>query len=705
MKTKIGNPLACAMAAAMAGFLFAPPAATPQPNGTKSVWDDHPVNEWVKQSPKGGKPAPNFGWEGSGAYDPVSKLWIHQGGHDGVPQGFALFTYNLETGDWRQRFPNTSPPGACCVDGGNVFDVANGRFVRFPGASLGHGYQWSRSVKLKSSHVWLYDPAGNTWTNMRPPPYRFFANKEGLGSLNPGAAYDPVHELALSFGGQGNQGDMNNLFAYDAYANRLHPLTATNRPSPRDGMGLTYDPDTNGLITFGSQYASDEKTWIYRYETGAWQGHDLEPHPPGKKLGTYSTIPRMAYDTANRMVLCLTWDTKTNEHQTWTLDAAKMQWRKMDPKVEPAPSMSRSRNLSYIEEHNVFVLELSSKEAKGNGPQIWTYRYDKAPANKRTAAPADVQVVTHKDSATLSWKANAAPVKEYRIYRSQPEKPWQTKFERVGTTAGTTLQDVKLPAGKNYHYQVRAVGMDDAEGPPSFQARTQPRVALKPLVSVLGEGKVEVAWGKHPAADIIGYNVYRGTAIARAVKKGTSGAWKDNDPEYAEPVVVEVKDLVDVKKLNDQPLLDLKFFDGQATFKAEPAKADEYNYHVYAYIVTAVNRLGVESGPSPYALTIPSEPQNVLCREKGEMAELKWDANPEKGIAGYLVYKLGKGVFDIMRVTPEPIKATTFTHQAGRNPTRYWVVAVDALGQEGEPSSDVWANRSYKGFFEGEWHP
>jgi hypothetical protein len=97
--------------------------------------------------------APGFYYEGSGAFDPFSNQWIHHAGHDGIPQGFHTFTCDLASGAWTQRFPPTSPPGVCCVDGANVFDLARRCFVRFPGGSLGHGYQWSRGVRLKESAV------------------------------------------------------------------------------------------------------------------------------------------------------------------------------------------------------------------------------------------------------------------------------------------------------------------------------------------------------------------------------------------------------------------------------------------------------------------------------------------------------------------------------------------------------------------------
>jgi hypothetical protein len=687
---------ALASAFAFLAVVSASPVAAAEPEATK-----HPENQWVKQSPREKAPAPSFGWEGSGSYDPVQRKWIHQGGHDGIPQGFHLFTFDLKTGTWEQKFPNNSPPGVCCVDGANVFDIVNERFVRFPGGSLGHGFQWSRGVKMKNSAVWLYDLGTNRWMNMRPAPYGQFNPRDALGSLNAAATYDPVHELAISFGGQTSADGSNNLFVYDAYSNKLSRMKADNPPSPRDGMGLCYDAKNDCLVLFGSQYASDEQTWLYRYSTGKWEAHDLNPRPVGKKLGTYSTIPKMAFDSASGLCLCITWDTNTGAHETWTLDVAKLQWTRMSPGTEPDASMSRARNLSYIAEENLFILESMPKEQKGTGPQIWTYRIKNAPADKRPAAPSELRVSTEADRAILNWKASSAA--EYQVHRSDAEEAWKCKFEKIASVKGPRFEDRGLTKGKTYFYRVTATAADGSSSPPSPTARTQPRVLIQPVVSVLDAGQVEVRWATHPAADVSGYNVYRGLVSLRSIQKGTPGAWKDNDPEYAQPTPVEVRDITEIRKLNDAPLTATTFTDKVELNKTEPA-AGEYRFHVYAYIVKAVNKLGTESGPSPYAMTLPSEPENVLCREAaGGTAELKWDASAEKGIAGYRIYKL-KGTWEIVQVTPEPTKATTFSDKPGGQ-TRYWIVAVDALGQEGQPSSPVWYNRSYKGFFSGEWHP
>jgi hypothetical protein len=62
----------------------------------------------------------------------------------------------------------------------------------------------------------------------------------------------------------------------------------------------------------------------------------------------------------------------------------------------------------------------------------------------------------------------------------------------------------------------------------------------------------------------------------------------------------------------------------------------------------------------------------------------------------------------VTRLTDEPFKETMFTDpKATKQTKRYWVVAVDALGQEGFPSAPAWHYRQFRKYYEpfvGEWH-
>src|SRR5205814_9107037 len=111
--------------------------------------------------------------------------------------------------------------------------------------------------------------------------------------------------------------------------------------------------------------------------------------------------------------------------------------------------------------------------------------------------------------------------------------------------------------------------------------------------------------------------------------------------------------------------------------------------------------------------TIPSAPQWLFARENGAQCQLKWAANAELGLQGYRVYRMegprvnGPGQ-KVIRLTADPVRATQYTDTgAGQDTRRPWVVAVDALGQEGFPSAPAWHYRQYRKFYEpfvGDWH-
>jgi hypothetical protein len=203
---------------------------------------------------------------------------------------------------------------------------------------------------------------------------------------------------------------------------------------------------------------------------------------------------------------------------------------------------------------------------------------------------------------------------------------------------------------------------------------------------------------------------------------------KSQTPPLESPSVGAIRKIGSFQRLTEMPVPEPKYTDralnlsertvvgdmplDERPFSGESldAAGREYRYGVYAYRVRAVNRLGVESGASPAVLTIPSSPQWVFSKEDGATCHVKWQANPEQGIRGYRVYRMD-GRFNkesIARLTDQPIAGTSFADPAaGKSSRRYYVVAVDTLGQEGYPSSPVWFEREWKPFYQpfvGDWH-
>jgi hypothetical protein len=289
-------------------------------------------------------------------------------------------------------------------------------------------------------------------------------------------------------------------------------------------------------------------------------------------------------------------------------------------------------------------------------------------------------------------------------------------------------EDRSVERGRVYYYYVRAKAPADEQVAEwvSNRARTQPRIVEDIVVSVLGPQEVELTWSPPmAAADIVGYHVER--AVVEVLSDDQLVRLKKSVKPLPTTSVGAVRRVGPFQRLTDQPLPATRFVDrvdltkpqtiaGQPLWERRFSKEEldpegqAYPWAVYAYRVRAVNALGVESGPSPYFLTIPSAPQWVFSRERDGQCDLKWAQNPEKRLRGYRVYRIDSrfGAPPVSRLTSEPITETTFTdHTAGKATRRYHIVAVDVLGQEGLPSQPVWYEREWKSVYKpfvGEWH-
>lgn len=693
-------------------------------------------NTWVKRSPvKDGPVSPGMGYECSLVYDPVAQRVIRWAGHNqggGGEQNAETWTFDPVTAKWELKEPNTSPPGVCCAQQ-NVFDPVGGRFLRFAGFSGNHGWQWFRELYLNNTSVWSYDLSKNTWRDLRTAP------TPRSSSLRC-ASWDSEHQVAVIFGGENNQ---EGTVVFDPYTNtwtRMHPKP---QPAFRSGGNMAYDAARKLHILFGAQFTDDPHTWAYDLRKNEWR--DLKPavQPPTNKNDAV-----LAYDSVNQVIVALVRVIDKEEKnemveghlETWAFDAGKNTWTRMKSKDEPVGRGNRRRVMVAVPDQNVILMENYVNPAERvpgaeREQSIWTYRY----AEAKPAAyppPTDVQVTTTaKGEIHLSWRFSkpSSEVAGFHIYRGEGAQPWLAEFKRVGRvglTAGHDYLDTEMKPKTIYHYFVRLVDNKGDKVADSVVVRTQPRIVEDAVVSVIGPKEVQLSWKPPASAEQgLGYHVER--AVVEVFSEDQIQRLKKDTPPLADPSVGGIRAIGPFQRLTKEALPKPAFTDtridlskpqaieGDAIFIRRFAEdqldpnGKPYRYAVYAYRIRSVNALGVESGPSPYFLTIPSAPQWLFSKEEGESCHLKWAANPEKGLKGYRVYRMngprinGPGQ-TVSRLTVDPLTELRYTDPtAGKDTQRYYVVTVDALGQEGFPSAPTWHYRQYRKYYEpfvGEWH-
>lgn len=461
------------------------------------------------------------------------------------------------------------------------------------------------------------------------------------------ASWDSDHQVAVVFAGEGSS---EGTIVYDPYDNSWKRMFPKQEPKGRSAGNMAYDKAMKRHILFGTQFTDDPHTWAYDLGKNEWI--DLKPavQPPTKENDAV-----LAYDEINNVIVAsirakgdADW-----HYETWVYDGAKNAWKKMDPALAPPGGGQRRRIMAALPDLNLILMEnYVNPPQKVPGvdreQQMWTYRY---------ATPKDNTVV-----------------------------PTPTKV------------------------------------------RTQPRLVEDVIASVLATNRVSLSWPAAKEKDIVGYHVER--APVEVFSEDQIVRLRKDTAPLEMPSVGAIKSIGNFEKLTKEPIKQTSYLDNGIDLSKPNAIKDEiyrhrfafsqlndagkpYRHAVYAYRVRAVNKLGVESGGGPYALTIPSAPQWVFAKEEGTKCHLYWQRNTEVGIAGYRVYRMesprvnGAGQ-PVTRVTTEPIRdAHLVDPNAGKDTRRYWIVAVDALGQEGFPSAPVWFERQYKKYylpFTGAWH-
>ena len=442
----------------------------------------------------------------------------------------------------------------------------------------------------------------------------------------------------------GGEGSHEGTLLYDPARNEWRWPKPAVEPDARSGGNMTYDVARKVHVLFGSQFTDDPHTWAYDVRKNEWRDMQPASQPPTDKNDAVLT-----YDPIQQRVLAIVKTTTGkdedagHELQTWSYDAGANRWQRMNPAAEPDPSGNRARQLIFAPELNLAILENCTSQPREQ--QIWTYRLGDSPPASTTQSP---------------------------------------------------------------------------------ERRPGPLLVEDVVVSVESPTKVEVTWKLPENTPAGGYHVER--AVVEVWSDDQLRRLKQRTDPLAEPAGGAIRRIGPFQRLTKEAIREPRYSDTEVdlskplTIEGDPTwdqalhaeHLDEsgrgYRLAVFAYRVRAVDRGGAEGGPSPAVLTIPSSPQHVFSREDGTTCELKWSPNPERGIAGYRVYRMD-GRYDkepVSRLTDKPLADTHFADAtAGKTTRRYYIIAVDVLGQEGSPSSPVWFEREWRDFYKpfvADWH-
>ncbi|HOX08312.1 MAG TPA: hypothetical protein PK280_18100, partial [Planctomycetota bacterium] len=495
------------LALAAAGEPAAQPAPPPSP--APSLAEQQP-GTWVRRL--AARPMedvgllPRLSYESSLAYDRHNKVAVMWGGHGlqcDSPQLDETWIYDPAANAWRESAAPRRPMGSCCVRD-STYDEVAGRVVQLEGHSGGHGWQFIRHKGwgLRAGGPWLYDAAADRWAPMRPPfgpatrPYKALA-------------YSPDHFVSLMFSGEGQKND---TWAYDSYANAWFEMGGAARPPACLGAGMVYDRKRKVFVMLApaapevGKPANPRGLWTFDPATNLWKELRTEHSPAAGP----NAVP--VYDEAAATTLCFEAVEATEKGKwrmlVWALDLDKSDWADVTP-AGAGPAYYNHAAV-YAPELNIHIVGPGHTNWKTGHPTVretWTYRHKEGKA----PGPSPVRkfsVLTEEKAVAV--REEPMPQRAYEastVFRAEGEYPWKLSWIELSpgfaaapeNEGGMILRDAKVERGKVYWYRLK-VG-DQFTTP----LRAQPAVPACPLVILKNERETEIAWAANAEKDLAGY--------------------------------------------------------------------------------------------------------------------------------------------------------------------------------------------------------
>jgi hypothetical protein len=369
----------------------------------------------------------------------------------------------------------------------------------------------------------------------------------------------------------------------------------------------------------------------------------------------------------------------------------------MLPVSENAPGNLTHHGMCYLQKQNKVLLAPNKKDGK-----TWLFDPETAKWSMSDAQgdPPELGLPLVYDPVSGTALAFIAKNSGTIIWQYDPEKNlWQKIDSPVDLSPHHTSMDVCYDPKNNVfimdgglvtwltdHIAVREIWTYRFKNRPAetenvyeapLMAHDKPGYPQNVIVSVKANGTVQLDWDPVNGQDIQGYHVYAAT-----VKTGDRLHHKQTFAGKSDDFC-----------LTDRPIKNCRFIDKN---KLSSDEGGLFKHEIRAYYVKAVNSDGIESGPSATVLSLPGIVQSVKVEQRTDGSNhISWQPSPEADLRGYAVYRMDEIMPSLpFRLNPTPIKGCEYIDwneapKAERQ--RYYVVALDALDEEGLPSNGAWA--------------
>jgi N-acetylneuraminic acid mutarotase len=286
-------------------------------------------------------------------YEPATGRLLLFGGWNGTEFFDTMWSYDLATSTWKGLDTGGNPPAARALHA-VAYLPDTGKLLMFGG--------YDGSVYM--GDTWAYDIASGTWTDLAP------SGNVPKARDGHSLVYDTSDKKVYLFGGWNGAKEFNDTWSYDPAANTWTELKpAGSVPAARDSQAMVFEPKTGKMVLFGgwNQTTDLGDTWLYDPAANTWTAAAPAGEGPSSRA-----LSQMVCEASTGKVILFGGGTSGNvaTADMWAYDPVAGTWAPITPTGTLPPARS-GHAVAYDSSKGLILFGGADRGAFFN--DVWTY--------------------------------------------------------------------------------------------------------------------------------------------------------------------------------------------------------------------------------------------------------------------------------------------------------------------------------------------